>query len=66
MPIQQIQQNPYGVLPKIYQNFWFIRESGKVFIHINGVLEKIDENDKVTYELESGAKGMNAFQVKKV
>lgn len=51
------------------KGFGFIRDSEnqeKYFVHINGVLEEIDENDKVTYELERGAKGMNAVQVKKV
>lgn len=51
------------------KGFGFIRDSEnqeKYFVHINGVLDEIDENDKVTYELERGAKGMNAVRVKKV
>jgi cold shock CspA family protein len=51
------------------KGFGFIRDSEnqeKYFVHVNGVLEEIDENDKVTYELERGAKGMNAVRVKKV
>ena len=30
------------------------------------MLEELGENDKVTYELERGPKGMNAVRVKKV
>jgi len=49
------------------KGFGFIRDSDndeKYFVHINGVLDEIDENDKVTYELEKGARGMNAVRVK--
>lgn len=38
----------------------------KYFVHISGTLEDIDENDKVTFELEKGMKGMNAVRVKKI
>lgn len=38
----------------------------KYFVHISGTLEDIDENDKVTFELEKGMKGMNAVKVKKI
>ena len=38
----------------------------KFFVHISGVLEEIAENDKVTFELEKGLKGMNAVRVKKI
>ena len=37
------------------------------FVHVSGILEDaIDENDKVSFELERGQKGMNAVQVKKI
>ncbi|MFA7273030.1 MAG: cold shock domain-containing protein [Crocinitomicaceae bacterium] len=36
------------------------------FFHVNGVLEEIRENDKVTFELERGPKGMNAVKVKRI
>jgi cold shock CspA family protein len=51
------------------KGFGFIRDAEnqeKYFVHVNGTLEDIDENDKVSYELEKGAKGMNAVNVKKV
>lgn len=37
-----------------------------VFVHINGLLEPVRENDKVTFEVEKGQKGMNAVRVKKL
>ena len=38
----------------------------KFFFHVNGTLEDVTDNDKVSFELEKGQKGMNAVQVKKV
>lgn len=38
----------------------------KHFVHVSGTLEDIVENDKVTFELERGLKGMNAVNVKKI
>jgi len=39
----------------------------KYFVHVSGLLEdEIQENDKVTFDLERGAKGMNAVRVKKI
>jgi cold shock CspA family protein len=37
-----------------------------VFVHMNGLTEQIKENDTVTFEVERGAKGMNAVRVKKI
>ncbi|MCH2224031.1 MAG: cold shock domain-containing protein [Crocinitomicaceae bacterium] len=50
------------------KGYGFIKEldtDEKFFVHVNGLLEEIAENDKVTFELEQGLKGMNAVQVKK-
>ncbi|MDX2414776.1 MAG: cold shock domain-containing protein, partial [Bacteroidales bacterium] len=50
------------------KGFGFIKEletNEKFFVHINGLLEKIVENDLVTFELEQGFKGLNAVKVKK-
>ncbi|MEM8583803.1 MAG: cold-shock protein [Bacteroidota bacterium] len=42
-------------------------EGGKdVFVHINGLVDDIQEGDKVTYEVEEGRKGPNAVDVKVV
>ncbi|WP_298342615.1 cold shock domain-containing protein [uncultured Algibacter sp.] len=51
------------------KGFGFIIDSinqEKYFVHVSGLLEDIEENDKVTYELERGMKGMNAVRVKKI
>lgn len=51
------------------KGFGFIIENDtqeKYFVHVSGVLEEIQENDKVAFELERGLKGMNAVRVKKV
>jgi len=48
------------------KGFGFIIDSEtqeKYFCHISGLLDKIAENDKVTFELERGMKGMNAVKV---
>ena len=37
----------------------------KHFMHISGIIDDIVENDKVTFELEKGQRGMNAVKVKK-
>ena len=37
-----------------------------IFVHINGVVGEIDENDRVTFEVMKGAKGLNAVNVKKI
>jgi cold shock CspA family protein len=36
-----------------------------VFVHINGLIDPVKENDNVTFEVERGMKGMNAVRVKK-
>ena len=51
------------------KGFGFILDSEnqeKYFVHVSGVLEEIVENNKVSFELEKGQRGMNAVRVKKV
>jgi len=51
------------------KGFGFILDStsqDKYFVHVSGLLEEVKENDKVTFELERGLKGMNAVRVKKI
>jgi cold shock CspA family protein len=51
------------------KGFGFILDTtsqDKYFVHVSGLLEEIKENDKVTFELERGLKGMNAVRVKKI
>ncbi|MFS4455427.1 cold-shock protein [Maribacter sp. 2304DJ31-5] len=38
----------------------------KYFVHVSGLIDEIAENDKVSFELEKGMKGMNAVRVKKI
>ena len=35
----------------------------KHFVHVSGLNDEIQENDKVTFELEQGQRGMNAARV---
>ena len=51
------------------KGFGFILDSNsqdKYFVHVSGLIDEIAENDKVTFELEKGLKGMNAVRVKKI
>jgi len=50
------------------KGFGFIKDLAtqeKYFVHVNGLIDEIKENDMVTFELERGLKGMNAVRVKK-
>ena len=38
----------------------------KYFTHVSGLIDTIAENDKVSFELERGMKGMSAVRVKKI
>jgi cold shock CspA family protein len=42
-----------------------IKTQESFFVHINSLTEPLKENNKVTFELEMGAKGPNAVRVKK-
>ncbi|CAL2062933.1 cold-shock protein [Tenacibaculum sp. 190524A05c] len=48
------------------KGFGFIKsESGQdIFVHISGLIDDINEGDKVEYETEEGRKGINAVNVK--
>jgi CspA family cold shock protein len=35
-----------------------------VFVHQNGLIDEINENDKVQFDVEQGKKGLNAVNVK--
>ena len=34
------------------------------YVHVTGLIDKVRENDEVTYEVEEGPKGLNAVHVK--
>jgi cold shock CspA family protein len=49
------------------KGYGFIRDhesQESIFVHINGLLDRVKENDKVTFETEKGQKGLNAIKVK--
>ena len=51
------------------KGYGFIKEQDtqeKYFVHVNGLIDRVAEGDKVSFELEQGMKGLNAVRVKKV
>ena len=49
------------------KGYGFIKddESGKeYFVHVSGLTDKVAQNDKVSFDLEQGKKGINAVNVK--
>jgi len=49
------------------KGFGFItpEDGGKdVFVHVNGLIDEINEGDKVSYDVTEGPKGLNATNVK--
>jgi CspA family cold shock protein len=50
------------------KGYGFIKEDGtnkEIFVHATGLKDKIKENDKVSFELQDGKKGISAVNVKK-
>ena len=50
------------------KGFGFIIEDeggNELFVHQTGLVDRISENDLVTYEVQQGKKGLNAVNVKK-
>jgi cold shock protein len=37
----------------------------EVFVHVSGLTEEVRQDDKVTFELQQGKKGVNAVNVKR-
>jgi len=37
-----------------------------VFVHMSGLIHEIMENDKVSFEVEEGKKGLNAVNVERI
>lgn len=49
------------------KGFGFIKEeetNKEYFVHVSGLINKISENDNVTFDLQEGKKGLNAVNVK--
>jgi CspA family cold shock protein len=80
MEVSQIKAYLYKIFLTIMSNgtvkffneskgFGFIvPEDGSkdVFVHQNGLTDRIAEGDKVSYDVEEGQKGLNAVNVKVV
>ncbi len=50
------------------KGYGFIKEDGtdrEYFVHVTGLIDKIAQDDLVTFELKDGKKGMNAVNVKR-
>jgi len=50
------------------KGFGFITEEngGEIFVHASGLIDEIDQNDRVEYEVQEGKKGLNAVNVRVV
>jgi cold shock protein len=51
------------------KGFGFIKEDNtqnEIFVHATGLTSQVRENDKVSFDLIEGKKGMNAVNVKKI
>jgi len=49
------------------KGFGFIKDaesSKEYFVHVSGLIDKIKENDQVTFDIQEGRKGLNAVNVK--
>jgi cold shock CspA family protein len=49
------------------KGFGFIKDhvsQESVFVHVNNLIDRVGEGDKVTYETEKGPKGLSAVRVK--
>lgn len=50
------------------KGYGFIKdeESGKeYFVHVTGLVDKVKENEEVTFDLEEGRRGTNAVNVRR-
>ena len=50
------------------KGFGFIKDENsntEYFVHVSGLIDQIKENDRVTFELQEGRKGLNAINVKR-
>jgi CspA family cold shock protein len=50
------------------KGYGFIKEDGtnkEYFVHITGLIDKIAQDDLVSFDLQDGKKGMNAINVKR-
>jgi cold shock protein len=51
------------------KGFGFIKDAetgNEYFVHVSGLIDKIKEDDTVSFELQQGKKGLNAVNVKRI
>jgi cold shock protein len=51
------------------KGFGFIKEDDsnkEYFVHVSGLVDEIQEDDEVTFDLQEGRKGLNAVNVSRV
>jgi len=49
------------------KGYGFIKDDeteNEYFVHVSEIVDRIKDNDKVTFELKEGRKGLNAVNVK--
>ncbi len=49
------------------KGFGFIKDDEndkEYFVHVSGLIDQVKEDDKVTFDLQEGKKGLNAVNVK--
>ena len=49
------------------KGFGFIKDADspkEYFVHVSGLVDRIKDNDEVTFDLEEGKRGINAVNVK--
>ena len=53
----------------VSKGFGFIKiddSDQEVFVHVTGLVDQVREDDKVSFEVTEGKKGLNAINVKKI
>jgi CspA family cold shock protein len=51
------------------KGFGFIKEDEsqkEIFVHVTGLIHEIRENDRVSFDVQEGKKGLNAANVKRI
>lgn len=65
--LQQIMNKGTVKFFNATKGFGFIKEEEtgtEYFVHVSGLIDEINENDEVTFELKEGRRGINAVEVK--
>lgn len=53
----------------VTKGFGFIKfddSDQEIFVHVTGLVDQIREDDKVSFDVTEGKKGLNAINVKKI